>query len=73
MAITTEQKIIQAYRDGKETAARESQQRIQNVFLAITERRVDDFPQLDTGSAALAATGWNDCRETLLKAIGVEA
>jgi hypothetical protein len=65
--------IMQANREGKAAGIEDERHRVRVVLMLLPEKRVADFPQLDTASAALAATGWNDCRETILRAIGVTA
>lgn len=70
---TSHNEIMQTARESEAYGRTEERQRLHCAATAIPKKRAADFPQLDITSAAMAATGWNECRETLLKAIGVKA
>lgn len=65
--------IMQAAKESTEYGRKEEHRRVHYAAMTVPEKRIADFPQLDTNSAAMVATGWNECRAAMLKAIGVSA
>jgi len=64
--ITVQQKIMQAYEEGKAFGIVEERKRVRLAVESVQEMQNVDIN-------TIYATGWNNCRAEFLKKIGVQA